>query len=356
MNAVTAVTQKQLADFLLNVAVVRPVFIWGPPGIGKSSLVQQFATQVGLPCVSLLGSQLAPEDILGVPQILDGVSRFCPPASIARKEPYCLFLDELNACSHEVQKAFYSLIHERRVGEYVLPPGSIVIGAGNRAQDSAIVKPMSSALLNRMVHVHLKVSHRDWLDWAGQAGIHRLVIDYIQNRPDHLWSQPPKHEEQFSTPRSWHILSDALHSFGDQIPNDRLEVLAHGCLSPPHAAQFRAFVRHLGSRYRLTAILKGETSWPAEPEDRDILYFLVQSFRAQLLKELPANGQSLSPSQRELAHRAKGLLKDLAALSLEMAQLVVAKQNEAEALPGWFMVEIVRDLPRLVEKTDAAKT
>src|SRR5207253_3852852 len=135
-----------------------------------------------------LGSQLAPEDLIGVPQIVDGVSRFCPPKAIARKEPYCLFLDELNACSHEVQKSFYSLIHERRIGDYELPAGSIVIGAGNRAQDAAIVKPMSSALLNRMVHVHLRVSHRDWLEWAAHAGIHALIIDYIGVRPDHLWS------------------------------------------------------------------------------------------------------------------------------------------------------------------------
>jgi MoxR-like ATPase len=42
MNSAISVTQKQLSDFLLNVALVRPVFIWGPPGIGKSSLVQQF--------------------------------------------------------------------------------------------------------------------------------------------------------------------------------------------------------------------------------------------------------------------------------------------------------------------------
>src|SRR5579883_3459445 len=148
MNAPTTVTQKQLSEFLLNVAVVRPVFIWGPPGIGKSALVQQFAAQVGLPCVSLLGSQLAPEDIIGVPQIENGVSRFCPPKMIARDDPYCLFLDELNACSHEVQKAFYSLIHERRIGEYTLPKGSIVIGAGNRTQDSAIVKPRSQLSLS----------------------------------------------------------------------------------------------------------------------------------------------------------------------------------------------------------------
>jgi MoxR-like ATPase len=88
---------------------------------------------VGLPCVSLLGSQLAPEDLIGVPQVVDGTSRFCPPRQIARAESYCLFLDELNACTHEVQEAFYSLIHERRLGEYELPPGSVVIGAGNRA-------------------------------------------------------------------------------------------------------------------------------------------------------------------------------------------------------------------------------
>ena len=106
MNLAISVDQKQLMDILLNVGTVRPVFIWGAPGIGKSAIVEQFANDVGLVCVSLLGSQLAPEDIIGVPQILDGRSVFCPPRMIAKDEPYCLFLDELNACSLEVQKAF----------------------------------------------------------------------------------------------------------------------------------------------------------------------------------------------------------------------------------------------------------
>src|SRR5262249_23944292 len=145
MQAAKTLKPSEILDFFLHVAPVRPIFIWGPPGIGKSALVEQFARSVGMPCVSLLGSQLAPEDLIGVPSIDDGVSRFCPPAQIARKEPYCLFLDELNACSHEVQKAFYSLINDRRIGDFALPEGSIVIGAGNRAQDAAIVKPVSSA-------------------------------------------------------------------------------------------------------------------------------------------------------------------------------------------------------------------
>lgn len=353
MNAVVTVSQKQLSDFLLNVAVVRPVFIWGPPGIGKSSLVQQFAEQLGLPCVSLLGSQLAPEDLIGVPQIVEGTSRFCPPRSIARSEPYLLFLDELNACSHEVQKAFYSLIHERRIGEYELPEGSIVIGAGNRAQDSAIVKPMSSALLNRMVHVHLQASHRDWLEWALANGIHAWVVEYIQNRPDHLFSQPPKHEEPFSSARSWHMLSDSLHEFGDGVTDGWLEILAYGCLTPHHAGQFKAFVKQSRSKFRLAAILKGDLGWPSDPKDRDVLYFLVQSFRAQLLKELPQERTSVTASHRDLAIRAKALLKDLAGLNLEMAQMVVSSEGEGGALPAWLTVEIVRDLPRLVERSNA---
>ena len=106
MNLAISVDQKQLMNVLLNVGTVRPGFIWGAPGIGKSAIVEQFANDVGLECVSLLGSQLAPEDIIGVPQIVDGRSVFCPPRMIAREAPYCLFLDELNACSQEVQKAF----------------------------------------------------------------------------------------------------------------------------------------------------------------------------------------------------------------------------------------------------------
>ena|SRR5208337_4077930 len=350
MKEAISLTQAQLPEFLLNVAVVRPVFIWGAPGIGKSSLVRQFADRLGLDCVSLLGSQLAPEDLIGVPQIVDGKSRFCPPQMIARERAYCLFLDELNACTHEVQKSFYSLIHERRVGDYVLPEGSIVLGAGNRAQDSAIVRPMSSALMNRMVHVHLRVSHRDWLAWAGVNGIHPWVTEYIGNRPDHLWSPPPKTEEPFSSPRSWHMLSDSLREFGDAITDELLEVLAFGCLSAAHAGQFKAFVKQLRNRYALSSILKGEMRWPDKPEDRDVLYFLAQSFRAHLSRELPPRREGLSPQAAEAAHGAKALLRQLAQISLEIAQMVLAADSPEGALPDWFMVEIARDLPRIVLK------
>ena len=114
------------------------------------------------------------------------------------------------------------------------------------------------------------------------------------------------------------------------------------------------FIKQLRGKYRLSAILSGDMGWPRRPDERDVLYFLAQSFRAQLLKELPADGGALAASQRELAHRGKALIKELAAISLELAQIVVAKQGEGDALPAWFLVEVVRDLPRLVAKSDGA--
>jgi hypothetical protein len=204
-----------------------------------------------------------------------------------------------------------------------------------------------------MFHVELVASPRDWLEWAGAHGIHHHILEYIGLRPDHLWRQPPKTEEPYSTPRSWHILSDALYSYGDNISDSRLEVLASGCLSPQHALQFRAFIKQIRHRYVLAKIIAGEQNWPSGPEDRDALYFLAQSFRSQLIKELPPDKSKLSSHTAELSIRAKAMMRDLANISLEIAQMAVAAAddpNEKSLLPDWFMVELVRDLPRLAEK------
>ncbi|MGW5109959.1 ATP-binding protein [Nocardia sp. NPDC004123] len=351
MEATVTVTPDQLPELLLHVAVVRPVFLWGAPGIGKSSLVRGFAEALGLDCVTLLGTQLAPEDLIGVPQIVENRSRFAPPEMIAREQPYCLFLDELNAAPAEVQKSFYSLILDRRVGAYELPAGSVVIGAGNRATDNALARPMASALVNRMVHVHLRADVDDWLKWAAGNDIHAWVIEYVMQRPDHLWAQPPKTEQPFSTPRGWHMLSDALHSYGDDIDDTTLAVLSSGILTAAHASGFRAFVKTVRHAYDLEAVVKGEAGWPRNPADRDLLYFLSEAFRARLVKELPASREHASPGVKRFSLRAKTMLTELAEISVECAQLVVAADDDGlPVLPSWFLVEVTRDLPRLAAR------
>ncbi|MDH6578398.1 MoxR family ATPase [Kitasatospora sp. MAP5-34] len=351
MQGAVTVSPSQVPELLLGLATVRPVFLWGAPGIGKSSLVREFADSLGLECVSLIGTQLAPEDLIGVPQITpDGRSRFCPPESIARDEPYCLFLDELNAATPDVQKAFYSLILDRRIGSYELPPGSIVIGAGNRATDGALARPMASALVNRLVHVHLRASATDWLSWAAGNGIHPWVVDYLTDRPDHLWSAPPKSEEPFSTPRAWHMLSDTLRSFGPALDEPTLKVLTYGLLTPQHAVSFCGYAKIVRNSYGLDAIIKGDARWPHRLEDRDLLYYLADAFRGRLVKELPAQKEQASNSLRQTAFRAKSLLVQLAEISVEVAQTVIADGSDGNpVLPSWFLIEAARDMPRLVE-------
>jgi hypothetical protein len=350
LQASVTVTPARLPELLLGLATVRPVFIWGAPGIGKSSLVREFAGSLGLECVSLLGTQLAPEDLIGVPQIRDGRSVFCPPEAIARDEPYCLFLDELNAATPDVQKAFYSLILDRRIGNYDLPKGSIVIGAGNRATDNALARPIASALVNRLAHVHLEASAKDWLTWAAGNDIHPWILDHLTDRPDHLWSKPPKTEEPFSTPRSWHMLSDALHSFGRDLDEETLKVLAHGTLTPVHATAFCGYVKVVRSRFGIEAIIKGDARWPHRIEERDLLYYLAESFRGRLIKELPVSKEHMSANGRQTAYRAKSLLVQLAEISVEVAQTVIASDTDGNpVLPSWFLVEAARDMPRLVE-------
>lgn len=358
-QAVHELTPNGLSRFLLTFAPVRPIFIWGSPGIGKSTLVEKFSNAVGMECVTLLGSQLAAEDLIGIPQIDGKVSRFFPPSMIVRDQPFCLFIDELNLASDEVRKSFYSLILEKRVGEYHLPKGSIIIGAGNRAQDSALVKQLPSALINRMIHVHLAVSHRDWMDWAKSAYIHDWVLQYLTARPYHLSvKMVPVREEPFTTPRAWEFISDGLFSlFGkkedvDPADEDLLDALLFGCLTKEHALAFKAFIKQLRFRFSLPAILSKKEKWPQDAKNRDLLYFLVQSLRDKLIKELPEKNEGLRRESQELLMQAKDALKELSRIDNELAQMVLGETQDGNKLPAWFMIEIARELPRLLAEKE----
>lgn len=97
----------------------------------------------------------------------------------------------------------------------------------------------------------------------------------------------------------------------------------------------------------LDEIIAQKAKWPGKPEERDVLYFLAQSFRAKLLTELPKSKQDISGNMLSFVYRAKGMIKELSAINFEIAQMTVAADDQ-EALPDWFMMEVIRDLPRLV--------
>jgi hypothetical protein len=238
------VTLRQAKRLIQCMAHEQSFLLLSAPGVGKSEVVYEAAREAGLPCRSLLGTQIAPEDVSGIPRIVGERSVFCPPRILLpeRPEPFCLFLDELPACAPDVQKAFYSLLLERRLGEHALPPGTWVVAAGNRLQDRALVRAMSSALINRVTILQIRHDVDEWLAWAQRSGVRAEIRSFIKTVPDALMRAVPADPVPFSTPRAWSLLSRALDlaEKGGVLTGDTRRALAFGRLSPEDAAVFCA--------------------------------------------------------------------------------------------------------------------
>ena len=238
------ITLQKAKKLIQCMAHEQSFLLLSPPGVGKSEMVYQAAAEAGLPCRSLLGTQIAPEDVSGIPRIIGERSVFCPPRLLLPEpaEPFCLFLDELPACAPDVQKAFYSLLLERRLGEHALPAGTWVVAAGNRMQDRALVRSMSSALVNRVAILHLRVDVDEWQAWAVRNGVRADIRTFIHYLPDALARPVPQDPMPFSTPRAWAALSRAfdLAEGAGMLNAQTRRALAFGRLSPDDAAVFCA--------------------------------------------------------------------------------------------------------------------
>ncbi len=276
-----SVTLKQAKKLVQCMAHEQSFLLLSPPGVGKSEMVMQAAAEAGLPCRSLLGTQIAPEDVSGVPKIIGERSVFCPPRILLPEIPqtFCLFLDELPACAPDVQKAFYSLLLERRLGEHALPAGTWVVAAGNRQQDRALVRAMSSALVNRVTILNLRVDADEWQDWARRNGVRADIRSYISFMPDALMRDVPHEPAPFSTPRAWSLLSQSLDMAQSAgiLNRETRRALAFGRLSAEDAAVFCALAEEsLGALSPIEIYIEKPDTLPKGETAR---WFILNSIR-----------------------------------------------------------------------------
>jgi hypothetical protein len=244
MPDIEAITLDEAKSLIHCLAHEEGLLLLSSPGVGKSDIVRQAAAEAGLECRALLGTQIAPEDVSGVPKLIRERAVFCPPRVVLPEDdrPFCLFLDELPASPPDVQKAFYSLLLERRLGEFRLPRGSWVVAAGNRAEDQALTRTLSTALINRVFIVSIRVDVPGWLTWAERAGVRAEVRAFIHYVPQALCRPAPREPVPFSTPRAWAMLSrdlDLAEQAGHASDTER-RAITFGRLSPEDAGLFCA--------------------------------------------------------------------------------------------------------------------
>jgi hypothetical protein len=235
---------------------VWPVFIWGAPGVGKSSLVREVAAEKKLPVIDIRAPLLDPTDIRGVPYVAKGKAIWSPPSFLPSDGKGVLFFDELNAAPPLVQASLYQLTLDRAVGEYKLPDGWRIVAAGNRAQDSTIVHRMPSALSNRFIHLDFEVSIDDWRGWAIANRVNPMIVGFLGARPDLLFDMK-NIERAFPTPRSWHMLSDCLKGFGSAA--DALDVMI-GVVGEGAAMEFLGYVSDSISEEMILEIISNPSS------------------------------------------------------------------------------------------------
>ncbi len=204
-------------DTLVQKQIYLSTMIWGPPGIGKSSIVAQIAQRNGFEFIDVRLSQLAPTDLRGLPVPENGISRWFPPEFLPQTGQGILFLDELNMAPPAMQGVAQQLILDRRVGSYTLPEGWFVWAAGNRKEDRASVFDMPAPLANRFIHLDVVPDFESFKAYALNTNVAEQVIAFLSFRPTLLHKLNPQHPA-WPSPRSWVMASQLYQAELDLVP------------------------------------------------------------------------------------------------------------------------------------------
>ena len=288
MSDSRTVTSTQARKSILQAfKVQRPIFLWGPPGIGKSELVEGITKELGGVMYDLRLGQMEPTDIRGIPfynkdtGMMDWAAPVdLPDEATASQYPIVvLFLDEMNSAPASVQSAAYQLILNRRIGKYKLPDNVVMVAAGNRESDKGVTFRMPTPLANRFIHQEMKVDFPIWQEWAVQNKIHKDVVGYLSFAKQDLYDFDAKSASRaFATPRSWSFVSQLLD---DQVEDDTLVNLIAGTVGEGLAVKFMAHRKVASKMPNPVDILKGKVK-DLQVKEVSAMYSLVISMCYEL--------------------------------------------------------------------------
>jgi len=266
----------------------RPIFIWGPPGIGKSDIIKQLGEELGAHVIDVRLSLWEPTDIKGIPYFdsNEGTMRWAPPSELPSKDfaskhkQIILFMDELNSAAPSVQAAAYQLVLNRKVGTYELPDNVVMVAAGNRETDKGVSYRMPSPLANRFVHLEMTVDWDDYFEWAVDNGVHPDVIGFLTFSKKDLYDFDPKSSSRsFATPRSWSFVSELLTD--DDVDTETLTDLVSGSVGEGLAIKFMAHRKHASKMPNPSDILSGKVK-KMDSKEISAMYSLTVSLCYEL--------------------------------------------------------------------------
>lgn len=281
MSNMYTVTPRALKKDLvtcMNAGLV-PIVL-GAPGIGKSDIVRQIADQYNLEVVDIRLAQAAPEDLNGLPRFIDNRATFVPfdifPLEDTplpkNKSGWLCFLDEITSAPRNIQAAAYKILLDRQVGNHKLHDRCVLMAAGNRKEDKAVVNTMSSALVSRMIYFELEVSNQEWMeDFAIPNNLDPRIIAFINAYPDKLSTfDPEKAEEAYACPRTWNHVDKLIKSKEQLTGSSRITaddlILLSGAIGQGAATEFHQFCEIFTQVPKYEDIIKDPANTPIPDE------------------------------------------------------------------------------------------
>ena len=283
-----SVTAKELADLIVYnyERIKRSMFIWGPPGVGKTQVVTQATKKLGIDIRYISLAMTDAIDWRGVPHVVKeegecGITKWARPGFLPIEGAGLLFLDDFNVAPPTIQASAYDVVLRRAAGEHELGDRWLPIAAGNRESDRGVVFEMPSPLRNRMIHVELLPDIDSWKEWAYSNAIHESVVGWLSWKADRLYDYEGFNKPRgFATPRSWEMASDILKA---GMPEDLERAMVAGVVGDGDAMEFRSFVKLRNKLPDVEKILK--TGKGPVPKDKSVLYALVGSLTTRLMAD-----------------------------------------------------------------------
>ncbi len=307
---------KEVVRRGLGAKTKRAIYLWGPPGVGKSQAIKQVCEEEDAGYVDFRLAQCDPSDLRGVLVFNPKTSKaeWAIPSIFPNgdaKKKGVIILDELNLAVPSVQAAAYQLVLDRQIGTYKVPDGWLMIAAGNRAEDKANVFKLPAPLANRFHHVTIEEDFEEWRAWAFDHDIMSTVIAFLTINNDMLSKPPDKNavkREAFPTGRTWEFSSDLL-KMGLNIES-RDEMLK-GTVGEGAAHMFIGF---LGLDQESQEILGRVQAGEMVLANEVSLQFLINTYVATGIKKKTINSVSAVKyclAQKEIPEPAVMLLRDI---------------------------------------------
>lgn len=239
---------EQLARILYgNITADVPTLLFGQPGLGKTSVVEQLAEKLASRftggCIVLSTTEENPIDAAGLWEVQDGKTVRVPSAHIPLDKPVLILIDEFADCPVYEQSAWYRLLLSQQLGQHKLAPGSYVCAATNRPEDNAAAREVSKAAIGRCCCVTLRADYESLLKFGYKNNWHSTVLGFVRAYGTEVIDAGFNPECPYggSTPRDFSRLN-ALESAGLISSDDDTAILQIvGNIGPDAGSRYLAF-------------------------------------------------------------------------------------------------------------------